>query len=93
MYLKAALIRKGRQISPSDTWGHDLEALLKDLAGEAEFPELVYNCAKIFNDYFDELRYPRRLKSVEGIGETEGWLLEEAIPFLLPYAKGPRIMT
>jgi hypothetical protein len=90
MYLKAALIRDGHRIQKGDVWGHDLPSLLKELAIGKQFPQLVFDAAETFNWYFDEFRYPRELNKVEGIGESEGWLLEDAIQYLLPYAKGPK---
>jgi len=87
MFLKAALIKKGFQISPiqGDVWGHDLPQLVGQLFMDGPPPPALLEVAKTFNDYFNELRYPRELNKVEGLGEIEGWQLEDVIKdFLLP---------
>lgn len=91
MFIKAALIRNGHRIDPTDVWGHDLPKLLAKLASGIEFPELVSEAAETFNIYFEELRYPREADKLTGLGEDAGWLLEDAISYLLPYAKGPKL--
>jgi hypothetical protein len=75
MFLKAALIRNGHTIVEDDVWGHDLPWLAKTLAAEENgFPSEVVSNVGVFSDLFDELRYPKELKKVGGLGEQEAQL-------------------
>lgn len=90
MFLKAALVRQGRRISPSDVWGHDLVALCDELpAGAAEgFPKEFAATLATFNDYFDELRYPQPVSDHVKLRDETSDRLEEAVRCLIPHAKG-----
>lgn len=87
MYLKAALIVRGRSISPNDVWGHDLTLLAKQLFGNRVMPQQLKKHLRIFTDYFNELRYPSNLVRVEGLGEDEGNLLDILVRNLRPLAQ------
>ena len=96
MFLKAALIRQGSKIGRppvGDTWGHQLMCLGKQLTanGKNRLPDEFFEVLQIFDDYFTELRYPRQLRNVAGLGEEEGERLEGAIKYLLPYAQMPKL--
>jgi HEPN domain-containing protein len=94
MLLKAALIRQGFKITRVDggVWGHDLVELATKLESvvATAFSDELFEAAEIFTDYFNELRYPRELKNVEGLGGEEGLRLEYAIGYLLSYARPPK---
>jgi HEPN domain-containing protein len=93
MFLKAALIRQGLKVDSSNgVWGHDLLELSKQFAsiGKIQFPDHFFAVLKVFNDYFEELRYPQQLKNVEGLGQQEGEDLEEANRYLWPFAAMPK---
>lgn len=94
MFLKAALIRRGHAICPSDVWGHNLAELAKLLMAEAsaEFPDEFLATLEVFDEYFDELRYPQELKNVSELGEKEAEQLEDAVKYLLPFAAAPRTL-
>lgn len=87
MLLKASPIRKGHRIHPSDVWGHDLRALARELIAEGVVltPEFMVELQK-FTDYFNELRYPAKLKNVMGLGQEESILLEALVQVLRPHA-------
>jgi HEPN domain-containing protein len=91
MLLKAALIRKGHSVIQGDVWGHNLTKLAKLMASEtAGFPPDIVANVGIFSDLFNELRYPKKLKKVKGLGEQEGKLLTTIVRVLRPYAKGDK---
>jgi len=93
LFLKTALIRQGCQIDAAKgVWGHDLVKLGAELSAKTGvvFPDHILETFKTFNDYFDELRYPKELKKVMGLGDTEGWLLQDALQFLLAFAQPPK---
>ena len=90
MYLKAAVIRKGHRIVQNDVWGHDLKTLGTRLASEgATLPAGCLNGLETFGDFFDELRYPTRLRAVQGLGDEEGDLLDQLVAVLRPLASDP----
>ena len=91
MVLKAALLRQGFKIN--EAWGHDLVKLANKLtaSGKVSLHEEVFEVGRIFNAYFKELRYPQELEDVEGLGEAEGERLNNAIPYVLPYARAPKV--
>jgi HEPN domain-containing protein len=88
MFLKATLLRKGRRIAKKDVWGHDLCALAHKLVnkGVALAPQFLEDLQK-FADYFNELRYPTKLRSVSGLGKEEGFLLRALVQVLRPHAR------
>jgi len=89
MYLKAALIRQGHTVAPQDVWGHDLPKLAEQLAASVTtFPLEMIEELRVFNNYFDELRYPKELDNVEGLGEFEAVLLDKLVNKLKAYAEG-----
>jgi HEPN domain-containing protein len=89
MYLKAALIRTGRRVAPGNVWGHDLLELADMLASSVgPFPPTFRKQLKVFNDYFNELRYPQGLSNVKGLGEGEGLWLDSLVKMLGKYASG-----
>jgi HEPN domain-containing protein len=87
MFLKAALIRKGRRVTKTDVWGHDLCALARELVNQGVVltPQFMLELQK-FTDYFNELRYPAKLKNVSGLGQQEGFLPEALVQVLRPHA-------
>ena len=93
MLLKAALIRSGSSIAPEDVWGHRLVDLSKKLteSGQISLPEMFFEVAKKFDDFFRELRYPQELKKVEELGSDDGWHLDWAVGVILPYARPPKV--
>lgn len=90
MLLKAALIRKGHIIDKSDVWGHDLKKLAEQLASHCGLPPELIADLDIFTDFFNELRYPKTLEKVGGLGEEEAELLNLLFHMLLPYGKGEK---
>ncbi len=70
------MIRTGRRIAPGDVWGHNLVELADMLAPKvAPLPAMFQEKLKVFNDYFNELRYPQGLSNVKGLGKSEAlWL-------------------
>jgi len=92
MLLKAALIRNGSVIAREDVWGHKLVDLAEKLiaSGQISLPDLFFEVAKKFDDFFSELRYPQEIKKVEGLGTDDGWHLDWAVGVILPYARPPK---
>lgn len=90
MLIKAALIRKGHTIDKGDIWGHDLKKLAEKLASHSELPPELLADLDIFTDLFNELRYPKELDKVSGLGEAEGELLDLLFQMLLAYGKGEK---
>ncbi len=88
MFLKAILIGKGRRVIKGDVWGHDLLDLMKQVqdAGISLPPEFEEDF-RMFNSFFNELRYPSALKEVSGLGEEEAWRLERIVLVLRPLAE------
>lgn len=87
MYLKAALILRGHSICRTDVWGHDLTQLAKQLFEKRPMPPQLEKDLQILTNYFNELRYPSNLKSVQGLGEDEGRLLDILVRNLGPLAE------
>jgi HEPN domain-containing protein len=89
MFLKAALIRKGRRIVKKEVWGHDLRGLAGELVDHGvSFTSQFMSELQKFTDYFNELRYPAKLQNVSGLGQEESLLLEALVGILRPYARG-----
>jgi hypothetical protein len=88
MFLKAALIRRGRRIGKGDVWGHDLVVLGRELeeAG-VTFPLGLPDDLRKFNDFFEELRYPHPAIKVQDLGSMEGELLDALVLVLRPLAE------
>ena len=88
MFLKAILIGKGRRVIKGDVWGHDLLDLMKQVkqSGISLPPEFEEDF-RVFNSFFNELRYPSALKEVSGLGEEEAWRLERIVLVLRPLAE------
>ena len=65
--LKAILIGQGHRVTKGDVWGHDLIGLMKQVqdSGVRLPPELEEDF-RVFNSFFNELRYPTALKEVSG---------------------------
>ncbi len=93
MLLKAALIRSGSRVGRGDVWGHELVDLAQRLTapGRISLPNLFFEVAKNFDNFFSELRYPREIKSVQGLGTDDGWHLDWAVGVILPYARPPKV--
>ena len=90
MYLKAALMRKGHRAVKGDVWGHDLITLFNKLVMKVPaLPNDLPRKLAVFNDYFDELRYPQVLLKVEGLGEDEGRLLDDLVRVTCPPKTSP----
>lgn len=90
MLLKAALLRRGLKIG--EIWGHDLVELANRLASNgAHLHDEVIDVAKTFNTYFEELRYPREPQNVGHLGKADGERLKDAISYVLPYARRPKV--
>lgn len=80
MCLKALLITRGHAIAKQDIWGHDL----CDLAARIpEFPNRLAGMLRVFNDYFNELRYPQELVNVMELDESAGDLLDRLVELLM----------
>ena len=92
MLLKAALIRNGFTVAPEEVWGHKLVDLAKKLnvSGRVSLPDLFFEVAKKFDDFFSDLRYPQEIKKVEELGADDGWHLDWAVGVILPYARSPK---
>ncbi|MCU1284052.1 MAG: glutamine amidotransferase [Acidobacteriales bacterium] len=88
MFLKAALIKKGHSINRTDTWGHNLVQLSTLLAAkDAQYPTQVHEKLRTFDEFFDELRYPTKLKEVEGLGQEHGAILDTLVQQIRPLAR------
>ena len=69
------------------TWLTFLVDLARELGQRIpDFHSDIIEKLQIFTDSFNELRYPDNLKTVEGLGEDEGYLLDSLVKFLRPYA-------
>ena len=85
MFLKAILIGKGRRVMKGDVWGHDLLDLMKQVEQSGiSLPPEIEEDFRVFNSFFNELRYPSVLKEVSGLGEEEAWRLERIVLVLRP---------
>lgn len=88
MFLKAALIRRGRRVAKGDIWGHNLLPFVRDLESAGiEFPMGITEDLDRFNAFFDELRYPHPAKKVLELGTMEGELLDSLVLVLRPLSK------
>jgi len=88
MFLKAALIKRGRRAVKGDAWGHNLVDLASDLAkAGVVFPDGLLADLQKFNDFFEELRYPRPAIKVQELGAMEGELLDALVLILRPLAE------
>ncbi len=77
MFLKAALIKRGRRVIKRDVWGHNLVDLACELARTGVvFPFGLLRDLQKFNDFFEELRYPHPAIRVQELGAMEGELLD-----------------
>jgi HEPN domain-containing protein len=87
MYIKSALIRRGRRVVKGDVWGHDLVGLAGELAKSgAVFPYGLISSLQDFNDFFEELRYPHPVVKVQDLGATEVGRLRALVAILRPLA-------
>ena len=88
MFLKAILIGKGRRVIKGDVWGHDLLDLMAQVEQSGiRLPPEFKEDFRVFNSFFNELRYPSALKEVSGLGEEEAWRLERIVLVLRPLAE------
>jgi HEPN domain-containing protein len=63
MFLKAILIGKGHRVIKCDVWGHDLLDLMKQVEQSSiHLPPEFEEDFRVFNSFFNELRYPFRVK-------------------------------
>jgi HEPN domain-containing protein len=87
MCLKAILVAKGRRVVKDDVWGHDLVQLLKQvqLCG-INLPPEFEDDFRVFNGFFNELRYPSALRQVSEFGKEDSWRLSRIIKVLAPLA-------
>lgn len=85
---KAVLLSYGKSVSQQGVWGHDLEQLARDCtdaslqlddATAQFFHSDFYLALRKFTAYFNELRYPTKLKNVEGLGLEELDLLDNLV--------------
>lgn len=80
MFLKAALIKRGRRVAKDDVWGHDLVSLARELESSGiDFSLWLLNDLQKFNDFFEELRYPQPAANVLELGSEEGELLDALV--------------
>jgi len=47
-----------------------------------------FESLRVFDSYFNELRYPTELVKVEGLGQEEGSILDELASVVRSYAAG-----
>jgi HEPN domain-containing protein len=88
MFLKAALIKQGRQVFKGDGWGHNLADLASELAKTGfNFPPGFVDDLRTFNDFFEELRYPQPARKAQELGSMEGVLLDYLVKVLRPVIK------
>lgn len=89
MFLKAILIGSGRRIARNDVWGHDLLMLAHEASKSGtKLPIEVTEYLRIFNGFFNELRYPTALKEVSGLGGfKDGLRLTTIVLILRPFAE------
>jgi len=70
-------------------WGHDLLTLAKEVEKSGtQLPTDSAEHLRVFNGFFNELRYPTALHEVSGLGGFEhGSLLESIVAILRPHAE------
>jgi HEPN domain-containing protein len=87
MCLKAILIGQGHRVTKGDVWGHDLIGLMKQVQDSGvRLPPELEDDFRVFNSFFNELRYPTALKEVSGFGQEEGERLRRILLVLGPFA-------
>jgi HEPN domain-containing protein len=87
MCLKAILIGQGHRVVKGDVWGHDLLALMKQVQDSGiKLPPEFEEDFRVFNSFFNELRYPTALNEVSGFGQEEGERLRRILWVLGPFA-------
>jgi HEPN domain-containing protein len=87
MFLKAILIGRGHRVMKGDVWGHDLLDLMKQVEQSGiRLPPEFEEDFRVFNSFFNELRYPSALREVSGLGEEEALRLEHIVQVLRPLA-------
>jgi hypothetical protein len=62
----------------------DLDAQLSCFVVGEEVPINLLRAFAIFDPFFSELRYPQRLRHIEGLGECHGELLDHLYEYLKP---------
>lgn len=92
--LKSALISAGCTVAKpikgekNNVWWHDLANLASELA--ARCPNFPYKQLKdklaIFDAYFEECRYPAKLDRVQGLGQEDRKIFDDAFSTINNFA-------